>query len=85
MSKFNLVVLPLALLVSGAVNAATENPFYVGARAGGVHYADFDAKTGNVHTNPSQEASIDKDDFAGGIFMGYNVTPWFAIETGTLG
>ncbi|MCD9525849.1 OmpA family protein [Photobacterium carnosum] len=82
MSKMNLMILPLALLVSGAVNAATVNPFYVGARAGGVHYADFDAKTGNVHTNPSQEASIDKDDFAGGIFMGYNVTPWFAIETG---
>ncbi|MCD9505953.1 OmpA family protein [Photobacterium phosphoreum] len=82
MSKMNLVVLPLALLVSGAVNAATVNPFYVGARAGGVHYADFDAKTGNDHWNPSHSTSIDKDDFAGGIFMGYNVTPWFAVETG---
>lgn len=82
MSKMNLVVLPLALLVSGAVNAATDNPFYVGARAGGVHYADFDAKTGNVNSNPTDSFSIDKDDFAGGIFMGYNVTPWFAIESG---
>ena len=82
MSKLNLVVLPLALLVSGAVNAATVNPYYVGARAGGVHYADFDAKEGNTHINPSQELPIDKDDFAGGIFMGYNVTPWFAVETG---
>ena len=82
MSKMNLVVLPLALLVSGAVNAATVNPFYVGARAGGVHYADFDAKIGNDHWNPSHSTSIDKDDFAGGIFMGYNVTPWFAVETG---
>ncbi|SMY34971.1 OmpA family protein [Photobacterium andalusiense] len=82
MSKMNLVVLPLALLVSGAVNAATVNPYYVGARAGGVHYADFDAKTGNDHWNPSQSKSIDKDDFAGGVFMGYNVTPWFAVETG---
>ncbi|MCD9518582.1 OmpA family protein [Photobacterium phosphoreum] len=82
MSKMNLVVLPLALLVSGAVNAATVNPFFVGARAGGVHYADFDAKIGNDHWNPSHSTSIDKDDFAGGIFMGYNVTPWFAVETG---
>lgn len=82
MSKMNLVILPLALLVSGAVNAATVNPYYVGVRAGGVHYADFDAKSGNDHWNPSQETSIDKDDFAGGIFMGYNVTPWFAVETG---
>ena len=82
MSKFNLVVLPLALLVSGAVNAATENPFYAGARVGGVHYSDFDAKAGNLNTNPNQSISIDKDDFAGGIFMGYNVTSWFAIETG---
>lgn len=82
MSKMNLVVLPLALLISGAVNAATVNPYYVGARAGGVHYADFDAKTGNDHWNPSQESSIDKNDFAGGLFMGYNVTSWFAVETG---
>ncbi|KJG09519.1 hypothetical protein C0W96_01050 [Photobacterium kishitanii] len=82
MSKMNLVVLPLALLVSGAVNAATVNPYYVGARAGGVHYADLDAKTGNDHWNPSQVTSIDRDDLAGGIFMGYNVTPWFAVETG---
>ncbi len=68
MSKMNLVVLPLALLVSGAVNAATVNPYYVGARAGGVHYADFDAKTGNDHWNPSQVTSIDRDDLAGWYF-----------------
>ncbi|WP_369525922.1 outer membrane beta-barrel protein [Photobacterium leiognathi] len=83
MSKARFAILPLALLISGAVNAATENPFYAGVRAGGVHYADFDAKQANgLHFNPSDRYDIDRDDFAAGLFMGYNVTPWFAIEGG---
>ncbi|PSV10025.1 OmpA family protein [Photobacterium leiognathi] len=84
MSKARFAILPLALLISGAVNAATENPFYAGARLGGVHYADFDNKTAGTNWNFSKEASdsIDRDDFAAGLFMGYNVTPWFAIEGG---
>lgn len=83
MSKARFAILPLALLISGAVNAATENPFYAGARSGGVHYADFDAKQADgLHFNPSDRFDIDRDDFAAGLFMGYNVTPWFAIEGG---
>lgn len=86
MSKAQFAILPLALLISGAVTAATENPYYAGVRAGGVHYSDFDSKTavegGFTYGNPSSEFNIDRDDFAAGLFMGYNVTPWFAIETG---
>ncbi|WP_434139276.1 OmpA family protein [Photobacterium leiognathi] len=84
MSKARFAILPLALLISGAVNAATENPFYAGVRAGGVHYADFDSKNyaAGTYGNPGSEYRIDRDDFAAGLFMGYNVTPWFAIEGG---
>ncbi|WP_318440130.1 OmpA family protein [Photobacterium leiognathi] len=86
MSKARFAILPLALLISGAVNAATENPFYAGARLGGVHYSDFDSKqavgNGFIYGNPAEEHRIDRDDFAAGLFMGYNVTPWFAIEGG---
>ena len=66
-------ILPFALLASGAIHAEeTENPWYAGARLGGTHYSDIsNAPTG-----------IDKDDFGGGVFLGYNLIPWFAIETG---
>ena len=82
MSKARFAILPLALLVSGAVNAATVNPFYAGVRAGGVHYADFDSKDYTNGTYGSGAEGVDRDDFAAGLFMGYNVTPWFAIEGG---
>ncbi|KPA51534.1 membrane protein [Photobacterium leiognathi subsp. mandapamensis] len=84
MSKARFAILPLALLISGAVNAATENPYYAGVRAGGAHYSDFDAKdfANGTYPNPASQFNIDRDDFAAGLFMGYNVTPWFAIEGG---
>ncbi|KJG17593.1 OmpA family protein [Photobacterium angustum] len=82
MSKARFAILPLALLISGAVNAATVNPFYAGVRAGGVHYADFDTKDYANGTYGSGAEGVDRDDFAAGVFMGYNVTPWFAIEGG---
>ncbi|WP_419238536.1 OmpA family protein [Photobacterium leiognathi subsp. mandapamensis] len=85
MSKARFAILPLALLISGAVNAATVNPFYAGVRAGGVHYSDFDSKNyanGTYDQELQNRNAIDRDDFAAGLFMGYNVTPWFAIEGG---
>lgn len=74
MSKIS-YILPLALLASGAVQAATENPWYAGARLGGTHYSDFSNKD-------VRAAHEDKDDFVGGAFIGYNFKPWFAMESG---
>ncbi|WP_232784894.1 OmpA family protein [Psychromonas sp. MB-3u-54] len=68
-------ILPLALLVSGAVTAASDNPWYAGARLGGAHYSDFT----NNNWNPENQ---DQNDLAGGIFLGYNYKSWFAVETG---
>ena len=74
MSKIKYII-PLALLTSGVVNAAeTENPWYAGARIGGTHYSDF--------SNLPADLDIDKDDWGGGVFLGYNISPWLAIETG---
>ncbi|KLV04229.1 membrane protein [Photobacterium aquae] len=69
-----LKVLPLALLVSGAVQAATDNPWYVGARVGGTSFSSLDGVIENV--------DAEKDDWGGGAFIGYNFTPWFALEGG---
>jgi OOP family OmpA-OmpF porin len=66
-------VLPLALLACGAANASTEaeNPWYAGARLGGTHYNDF-----------SGISADDKNDVAGGAFLGYKLSPALAVETG---
>ncbi|MDV5170161.1 outer membrane beta-barrel protein [Photobacterium rosenbergii] len=67
-------VLPLALLISGAVHAATDNPWYVGARVGGTTYDNLDGVI--------KGQNADKDDWGGGVFLGYNFNSWFALEGG---
>lgn len=67
-------VLPLALLISGAVQAATDNPWYVGARVGGTTYDNLDGVI--------KGQNADKDDWGGGVFVGYNFNSWFALEGG---
>ncbi|MGF1786888.1 OmpA family protein [Photobacterium swingsii] len=75
MSKLT-YVLPLALLISGAAHAVSDNPWYAGARIGGTHYNNFE---GIIKGADDQ---LDKDDFGGGVFVGYNFVPWFALEGG---
>lgn len=69
-------VLPVALLLSGAVNASNnnDNPWYAGARLGGTHYSESFSDSSGFDT--------DDDDFGFGAFLGYNINSWFAIETG---
>ncbi|WEM44258.1 outer membrane beta-barrel protein (plasmid) [Photobacterium sp. DA100] len=67
-------ILPLALLISGAVHAATDNPWYVGARIGGTTYDNLDGVI--------KGQNADKDDWGGGVFVGYNFNSWFALEGG---
>ncbi|SMY35956.1 OmpA family protein [Photobacterium andalusiense] len=71
--KKTFLVLPLALLVSGAVNAATDNPFYAGARLGNSFY-DIKQETNKI--------DVDNKNLSGGVFAGYQITPWFAAEVG---
>lgn len=73
MSKMN-YILPLALLISGVANAATENPWYAGARVGGTSYSGLSID--------SRSSDVDKEDWGGGVFLGYNIVPWFAVEGG---
>ncbi|BBC39570.1 outer membrane protein A [Photobacterium damselae subsp. piscicida] len=69
--KKTLMILPLALLVSAAANAANDNPFYAGARIGA-----------SIYDTGHNGANVDGKNLAGGAFLGYQVTPWFAVETG---
>ncbi|HIF9178756.1 TPA: OmpA family protein [Photobacterium damselae] len=69
--KKSLMILPLALLVSAAANAATDNPFYAGARIGA-----------SIYDTGSNSYSVDDKNLAGGAFVGYQIAPWFAVEAG---
>ncbi|MHA6608513.1 OmpA family protein [Photobacterium damselae] len=69
--KKTLMILPLALLVSAAANAANDNPFYAGARIGA-----------SIYDTGSNSFSVDDKNLAGGAFLGYQIAPWFAVEAG---
>ncbi len=69
------LMIPLALAVSNSVHASTDNPWYVGARAGASFLTNMDDAVTTV-------TEIQDTNFAGGVFAGYQVTPWFALETG---
>ncbi|WP_036825620.1 outer membrane beta-barrel protein, partial [Photobacterium sanctipauli] len=67
-------LLPLAILISGTLQAATDNPWYVGARIGGTSFDSVE--------EPLKGQDLDKDDWGGGVFIGYNVNSWFGLEGG---
>jgi OOP family OmpA-OmpF porin len=69
-------ILPLALLISGVVHAATDNPWYAGARIGGTSYDNFGGAL------DGDEGSYERDDWGGGVFVGYNYNDWLGVEGG---
>ncbi|WP_413112842.1 OmpA family protein [Thaumasiovibrio sp. DFM-14] len=69
-----LSVFSLTTLMAFSVTAAQDQPFYAGARIGNAHYTD--AKYDNVFSFD------DRNSVAGGAFLGYNFTPYFAFEGG---
>ncbi len=71
-----LIVVPLVVTsLSSIAHASTDNPWYVGARAGAGFLTNMDDAVTSV-------IEIQNTNFAGGVFAGYQVTPWFALETG---
>lgn len=48
-------IIPLVLLISGTVQAATDNPWYAGARVGGTSFDNFDGEL--------KGKDLDKDDW----------------------
>lgn len=75
MSKLNYIVPATILLLSHSVQAATENPWYAGARIGATHYTDFS-------TNLGSDAELEENSVGAGLFLGHNFNSWFALEGG---
>ncbi|MCS2152839.1 porin OmpA [Scandinavium goeteborgense] len=72
-----------ACAVSSAFAAGNANTWYAGAKFGWSHYADV---SGNKDFNDSLSASndfnVDHDNVGGGVFGGYQITDWLAVEGG---
>ncbi|GAB6262873.1 OmpA family protein [Photobacterium sp. CCB-ST2H9] len=67
---------PLAIFLSGSVYAATDNPWYFGARVGGTHFDSFDGAL------DGQKDNFGQDDWGGGVFLGYQFSPVVGFEGG---
>ncbi|WP_202308328.1 porin OmpA [Dryocola clanedunensis] len=72
-----------AFAASNAFAAADANTWYGGAKVGWSHF--FDVSGNNNFTDRSRTATdfdFDKDSTSGGVFAGYQITDWLAVEGG---
>lgn len=72
-----------ACAVSSVYAAADTNTWYGGAKLGWSHYFDANGKDHfNDNFSQATDFDFDKDNVSGGVFGGYQVTPWLAVEGG---
>lgn len=72
-----------ACAVSTAFAAGDAGTWYGGAKFGWSHYADVSSK-GNFNANQAaaNDFNVDHDNVGGGVFGGYQINNWLAIEGG---
>lgn len=69
-----------ACAATSAFAAGDANTWYAGAKFGWSHYADTHTKNG--FAEPSVNTNVDHDNVGGGVFGGYQITNWLAVEGG---
>lgn len=72
-----------AFTATTAFAAADTGTWYAGGKFGWSHY--FDSSTTqqmNDHGNKYGDVGFDSDNVGGGVFTGYQITPWLAVEGG---
>ena len=72
------LILANAFTATTAFAAADVGTWYGGAKFGWSHY--FDTNTGAKAHNANN--SFDQDNVGGGVYTGYQITPWLAVEGG---
>lgn len=70
-----------AFTASTAFAAADAGTWYAGTKLGWSHYFDAKTNTGN-NVNQNKDFDYDRDNVTGGVFTGYQMTPWLAVEGG---
>ncbi|MFG6656109.1 porin OmpA [Scandinavium sp. M-37] len=72
-----------ACAVSTAFAAGDAGTWYGGAKFGWSHYADVSGnKNFNESLNASNDFNVDHDNVGGGVFGGYQINDWLAVEGG---
>ncbi|MGG7520064.1 outer membrane beta-barrel protein [bacterium BS0013] len=72
------LILANAFTATTAFAAADVGTWYGGAKFGWSHY--FDTNTGAKAHDANN--SFDQDNIGGGVYTGYQITPWLAVEGG---
>ena len=67
------LIIANALTATSAFAAADAGNWYAGSKFGWSHYND---------TNSSHDVDFDSDNVGGGIFAGYQINTWLAVEGG---
>ncbi|WP_455426444.1 porin OmpA [Dryocola sp. LX212] len=71
-----------AFAASNAFAAADANTWYGGAKVGWSHYFDVSGENFNDQSGRATDFDFDKDNVSGGVFGGYQITDWLAVEGG---
>lgn len=77
------LIIANAFTASAAFAAGDAGTWYTGGKFGWSHY--FDTNTGakaQGNNSGSNHFDIDRDNVGGGIYTGYQITPWLAVEGG---
>lgn len=77
------LIIANAFTATAAFAAGDAGTWYTGGKFGWSHY--FDTNTGNnahANNNGSNHFDIDHDNVGGGIYTGYQINPWLAVEGG---
>lgn len=77
------LILVNACTATTSFAAADAGTWYSGAKFGWSHY--FDTNTGSKaleSNNSANHFDIDHDNVGGGVYTGYQITPWLAVEGG---
>lgn len=77
------LIIANALTATTAFAAADAGTWYAGGKFGWSHY--FDTSTNqsvNADGNKYGDVGVNKDNVGGGVFTGYQITPWLAVEGG---
>lgn len=73
--KKTLITLIIArtLTATAAFAAAETGTWYAGSKFGWSHYGD---------SSTDRQVDVDRDNVGGGVFTGYQINPWLAVEGG---
>ncbi|MGU9866976.1 porin OmpA [Kluyvera ascorbata] len=77
------LIIANALTASTAFAAADAGTWYTGGKFGWSHYSDTStSQQTNADGNKFGDVGKNSDNVGGGVFTGYQITPWLAVEGG---